>query len=82
MRRAFTLVSLLFLFAVVAGAAYAAKPRHTHKEKAYKPAVYIPDITTDSLSSDSLLSFAHTLLGIPYRPASSDPSIGFDCSGL
>ena len=82
MRRAFTLISLLLLFATLAGAAYAAKPRHAHKAKAYKPAVYIPDITTDSLSSDSLLSFAHTLLGVRYRPASSNPLTGFDCSGF
>jgi lipoprotein Spr len=82
MKRAFTLISLLFFCVAMAGAAYAAKPRHAHKAKAYKPAIYTPDITTDSLSSDSLLSFANTLLGVRYRPASSNPSIGFDCSGF
>lgn len=36
----------------------------------------------DSVSSDILLSFAQTLLGVRYRAASSDPVRGFDCSGF
>lgn len=30
----------------------------------------------------NLITFAKTMLGIPYRYASSNPSIGFDCSGF
>jgi cell wall-associated NlpC family hydrolase len=31
---------------------------------------------------DSLVAFARTLLKVPYRYASADPSKGFDCSGF
>jgi lipoprotein Spr len=37
------------------------------------------NITT---SSDHILDFAKTLLGIPYHYATSNPKIGFDCSGF
>lgn len=30
----------------------------------------------------NLISFAKSMIGIPYRYASSNPSIGFDCSGF
>lgn len=29
-----------------------------------------------------LISFAKTMIGVPYRYASSNPSVGFDCSGF
>ena len=31
---------------------------------------------------DSLIKFAKTLIGKPYKYASTDPSVGFDCSGF
>jgi len=31
---------------------------------------------------DSLIAFAESLIGVPYRYASTDPSVGFDCSGF
>ena len=33
-------------------------------------------------TSNQLISFAKTLIGIPYRYASSNPAVGFDCSGF
>lgn len=33
-------------------------------------------------NSKSIIEFSQNLLGIPYRYASSNPSIGFDCSGF
>ena len=33
-------------------------------------------------SSESLIDFAKSMLGIPYRYATSNPKIGFDCSGF
>ncbi|RAJ31650.1 C40 family peptidase [Pedobacter cryoconitis] len=33
-------------------------------------------------TSDQLIGFAKTLIGIPYRYASSNPATGFDCSGF
>jgi cell wall-associated NlpC family hydrolase len=38
-------------------------------------------IRTGKVKVDSVLSFAKSLLGTPYRYASTDPKVGFDCSG-
>ncbi len=32
--------------------------------------------------AQKLIEFAKTMIGVPYRYASSNPSIGFDCSGF
>jgi cell wall-associated NlpC family hydrolase len=39
-------------------------------------------INTGSTTPQELLAYANTLIGIPYKYASTDPSIGFDCSGF
>ena len=39
-----------------------------------------PQIT--SVTPKELVSFAKTLIGVPYKYASTDPNIGFDCSGF
>ncbi len=39
-------------------------------------------ITTRDVSPESLVNFARTLIGIPYKYASIDPADGFDCSGF
>lgn len=39
-------------------------------------------IHTGSTRPDELVRFAETLIGIPYVWASSDPAVGFDCSGF
>jgi cell wall-associated NlpC family hydrolase len=39
-------------------------------------------IETGTLTADSLLQFAYSLTGTPYRYASADPATGFDCSGF
>lgn len=36
----------------------------------------------DTISADNILSFAQSLIGTPYRPKSSSPLLGFDCSGF
>jgi cell wall-associated NlpC family hydrolase len=41
-----------------------------------------PHINTGSTTPNELLAYANTLIGIPYKYASTDPSIGFDCSGF
>lgn len=48
-------------------------PKSESNEKAEGP--------SESLTS-SLLSYAKTLIGVPYKYASSNPKIGFDCSGF
>lgn len=37
---------------------------------------------SSSTNSTSLIDFAKSMLGIPYRYATSNPKIGFDCSGF
>ena len=40
------------------------------------------DINTGKVQPDELVSFAETLVGTTYVYASSDPKVGFDCSGF
>jgi lipoprotein Spr len=47
---------------------------------AFKPHPII--FNTDSVSPDSLIQFAESLMGTRYRSACSDPMRGFDCSGF
>lgn len=46
------------------------------------PVVEPRDINTGSTTPAEILVFANTLLGVPYKYASSDPATGFDCSGF
>ena len=39
-------------------------------------------INTGSTTPEELLVYAKTLIGIPYKYASTDPAVGFDCSGF
>ena len=39
-------------------------------------------INTKRIKADELVSFAETLEGIPYKYGSTDPLVGFDCSGF
>jgi cell wall-associated NlpC family hydrolase len=39
-------------------------------------------IETGNIKPQELLSFAQTLIGTPYKYASTDPASGFDCSGF
>ncbi len=39
-------------------------------------------IPTGGAQPDQIVSFAKTLMGTPYRYGSTDPSVGFDCSGF
>ena len=82
MKRSLTLTVLLFLCVLVAGTAYARKTRHTHRVRAKIPVFHFDSSTTDTISPYNLLYFAQSLIGTPYRDASSDPLHGFDCSGF
>ena len=39
-------------------------------------------INTGSTTPGELLAFARSLIGTPYKFASTDPAVGFDCSGF
>src|ERR1043166_4647776 len=41
--------------------------------------IFSTQISTANTSTDSLIAFAETLIGTPYKYASTDPSQGFDC---
>jgi len=49
-----------------------------------QPANTIQDINQpiSGVGPHELVSFARTLIGVPYKYASSDPSYGLDCSGF
>src|ERR1700761_4597758 len=77
MRKSLTLIIFLSVAAVFINFASA--------HAIYKPGKTVAAGThfdTDSVRADSLLQFAESLLGTRYRPGSSDPSRGFDCSGF
>jgi cell wall-associated NlpC family hydrolase len=40
------------------------------------------EVTNPSSMTDSLVEYAKTLIGTPYVYASTDPAVGFDCSGF
>jgi cell wall-associated NlpC family hydrolase len=96
MKRSFTLVNLLLWCALFAGAAYAKKhhPAHGHNiaksrsKHTHRATMVIPESVaslypgSDSIAAADILQFAQTLLGLPYREASSNPLYGFDCSGF
>ena len=44
--------------------------------------IWVADIDRKKVSPQELVGFAKTLVGIPYKYASTDPTIGFDCSGF
>jgi cell wall-associated NlpC family hydrolase len=39
-------------------------------------------VNTGNTDPDALMKFAETLVGVPYVWASTDPRVGFDCSGF
>ncbi|MFB9841370.1 C40 family peptidase [Mucilaginibacter ginsenosidivorans] len=81
MKRYLTLTVLLFLCVAFAATAHSRKMRHSYKVRV-KPPVFHLNGATDTISSYDLMYFAQSLIGIPYREASSDPLRGFDCSGF
>lgn len=47
-----------------------------------KPDSLHKNISTNGRDIDSLIDFAQSLTGTPYKYASTDPNEGFDCSGF
>lgn len=88
-KRLLPLFAVLFLATTVANAAHARKSHRTHHrnhKREYReyiePGYHPVELNTDSVSADSVIGFAQTLIGTRYRAASSNPLYGFDCSGF
>ena len=47
-----------------------------------KDTVPVIKVITKNTLPDSVVAYAETLIGTPYKYASTDPSVGFDCSGF
>ena len=72
-----SLTALLCLAICLANTAYAGKiSRHYRHHHIHS------SLNTDSVTGDSIIQFARTLIGVRYRTATSDPLLGFDCSGF
>lgn len=75
MKRYFLLFVLLFLFAGT-GRTQTIAVKYQELLKNLNEHLEKKNTATD------LISFAKTMIGVPYRYASSNPTIGFDCSGF
>lgn len=75
MKRYFLLFVLLFLFAGT-GRTQTITVKYQELLKNLNEHLEKKNTATD------LISFAKTMIGVPYRYASSNPTIGFDCSGF
>jgi cell wall-associated NlpC family hydrolase len=51
-------------------------------EAHYNEVTSLQEISTGSTTPEELLNYAQTLIGIPYKYGSTDPRVGFDCSGF
>lgn len=70
---------VLFLFIVL----FASTGKSQTVSVQYQELVKKVNSNTEHKSPASqLIEFAKTMIGVPYRYASSNPSIGFDCSGF
>src|ERR1700733_15002744 len=72
-----THTAVLCLTTSLVGTAHAGKLSRHYKRRAVHSS-----LRTDSVSGDSIIQFARTLIGVPYRTAMCDPLRGFDCSGF
>jgi lipoprotein Spr len=77
---------LFFILSATAGKAQTILPAQ-YQELVKKLVANLPKEATvtennSTTNSTSLIDFAKSMLGIPYRYATSNPKVGFDCSGF
>ncbi len=74
---------LIIVLCLCVSALFGKPTARRHRVAHARPKIQAPAyVATDTVSADSLLNFARNLIGTPYRPASSSPQYGFDCSGF
>lgn len=71
-----------FLFLSVFSANKNPEPDISNKYSTYHAPSSAKDNYIGSISPEKLVSFAKSLIGVRYRYASSNPNLGFDCSGF
>lgn len=82
MRKNLSIPFIVFcLLTVSFNTVYAGVNNKENKVKFWPP-LLAAGFTADSIPPDSLIKFAQTLIGTHYRSASSNPVLGFDCSGF
>lgn len=69
---------------VVTDSSAARRKVHPLKDTATHNELKLPEghIDTKNVQPRQVVDFAKTLIGIPYKYASTDPQMGFDCSGF
>jgi lipoprotein Spr len=77
MGKQFILILLITLSSALVCTAHVRTPKLAHKKNRVRTVFH-----ADSVSADTILHFAQTLIGTRYRSRSSSPLIGFDCSGF
>ncbi|WP_113653931.1 C40 family peptidase [Pedobacter namyangjuensis] len=80
MRKTIFILCLVGLFSITANAQDNSSLPSRYKSMMEKILSKIP--TVSNSPSSQLLDFAKSMLGTPYRYASSNPEKGFDCSGF
>lgn len=84
MKKALLILPLIFLIATQSKAQTTQKTEQTlseqYKEKISNVLTGIPEAAGDKVSD--MMDFAKSLLGVRYRYGSSNPKVGFDCSGF
>ncbi len=75
MRLSYTLFLFFSIFCIQSFAYSASEPTSNNWSRA-------DTINTGDINPKDLLNYAETLLGIPYKYGSTNPNIGFDCSGF
>ena len=75
-------LSTLIILLLVMASFYTTYAKRSNRTRRVKPAPAVLNMNTDSVSADGIMQFAESLMGTRYRPATSDPAIGFDCSGF
>lgn len=47
-----------------------------------KDSIPLLEVITKKVKPDTIVAYAESLIGTPYKYASADPTVGFDCSGF
>lgn len=72
----------VFIFLFIFSAGKTPEPENPNKYGTYHTASIFKKNNSGYIHPEELVSFAKSLIGVRYRYASSNPKLGFDCSGF